>query len=218
MTLRGFFKNMYSLFVDTTNQLTFGLLTDKWVWKDYFHSSELRTSAVKIHALIFEMLKKHNLGMSDIGKIFFLNGPGSYTGVRVSEGMAQVFKWLSLETYSFYHQDVPVLLGYEKGAFYVNAFKGEVFTFEWGEDSEKNSLYAIGNLKDNKKINTPNKGFHFFIEPTELEKDLSLKNCLYTTELLQEKSEILFPSVLKKELRKPPFYFRPLEKEFKPSY
>ena len=207
---------MYSLFVDTTNQLTFGLLTDKWVWQDYFHSPELRTSAVKIHALIFEMLKKHGLDMSDMGKIFFLNGPGSYTGVRVSEGMAQIFKWLSLETYSFYHQDVPALLGHENGTFYVNAFKGEVFTYEWGEGNERNSLCAIGNLK--KKTIKPNEGFHFFIEPTELEKDLSLEDCQYTTKLLQEKSEALFPLVLKKELRKPPFYFRPLEKEFKPSY
>ena len=53
MILRGFFKIMHSLFVDTTNQLTFGLLTEKWGWRDYFHSPELRTSAVKIHALIF---------------------------------------------------------------------------------------------------------------------------------------------------------------------
>ena len=61
MILRGFFKEMHSLFVDTTNQLTFGLLTDKWGWVDYFHSPELRTSAVKVHALIFDLLKKHDL-------------------------------------------------------------------------------------------------------------------------------------------------------------
>ncbi|MBG07152.1 MAG: hypothetical protein CME68_00200 [Halobacteriovoraceae bacterium] len=216
MILRGFFKIMHSLFVDTTNQLTFGLLTEKWGWRDYFHSPELRTSAVKIHALIFEMLRKHGLSMSDIGKVFFLNGPGSYTGVRVSEGMAQVFKWLSLETYSFYHQDIPLLLNYEKGSFYVNAFKGEVFSFEWSEESKKSNLCAISNLKGN--INSSEGALNFFIEPSELEKELSLKDGLYTTKLLKEKPEVLFPSVLEKELRKPPFYFRPLEKEFKPSY
>ena len=62
---------MHSLFVDTTNQLTLGLLNKDWAWLDYFHSSELRTSAVKIHALIFDLLKKHNLTMSDIKKVFF---------------------------------------------------------------------------------------------------------------------------------------------------
>ena len=209
---------MHSLFVDTTNQLTFGLLTDKWTWQDYFHSPELRTSAVKIHALIFEMLKKHDLSMSDVKKVFFLNGPGSYTGVRVSEGMAQVFKWLSLETYSFYHQDIPLLLNFEKGSFYVNAFKGEVFTFQWEGKDEKSGLCAISNLKGNESAEALDEGSKFLIEPSELEKELSLEGCFYTTKLLQENPEALFPLVLDKKLRKPPFYFRPLEKEFKPSY
>ena len=209
---------MYSLFVDTTNQLTFGLLTDKWGWQDYFHSSELRTSAVKIHALIFEMLKKHNLSMTDVGKVFFLNGPGSYTGVRVSEGMAQVFKWLSLETYSFYHQDIPLLLDYKKGSFYVNAFKGEIFTFVWEGQSEKSNLYAISNLKDRKNEELLKGGLSFSIEPSDLEKELLLKDCIYTTKLLKDNPDKIFPLVVEKKLRKPPFYFRPLEKEFKPSY
>ena len=35
---------------------------------------------------------------------------------------------------------------------------------------------------------------------------------------LQDNPDKIFPLVLEKKLRKPPFYFRPLEKEFKPSY
>ena len=209
---------MHSLFVDTTNQLTFGLLTDEWTWLDYFHSEELRTSAVKIHALIFDLLKKHNLVMSDIKKVFFLNGPGSYTGVRVSEGMAQVFDWLSLETYSFYHQDIPLLLNFEKGSFFVNAFKGEVFTFQWEGQSEKSGLYKTEELKSDESINALKESTCFFIEPSLLEKELVFEDKLYTTKLLQNNPDKVFSLVIDKKLRKPPFYFRSLEKEFKPSY
>ena len=53
------------------------------------------------------------------------------------KGWLQVFDWLSLETYSFYHQDIPILLNYEKGTFFVNAFKGEIFTFQWEGKNEE---------------------------------------------------------------------------------
>jgi tRNA threonylcarbamoyladenosine biosynthesis protein TsaB len=218
MILRGFFKRMKSLFVDTTDHFSIGLLSSDWEWIDYSYSTEIKSSAGKVHSFIHNLLEEHGLTMRDIKRIFFLNGPGSYTGVRVSEGMAQVFSWLSLETFSFYHHDVPKLLGTKKGHFVTPAFKKEVFSFSWDEEEEKQELVGEEDLESYIKSNDLIECPYFFIKPSSLNNASQKSEVIYTTDLIKKYSKEIFPKVFGKKLRRKPFYFRSLEKEFRPSY
>ena len=80
------------LFVDTTDKITFGLLDDQFQWKEYFYDPKMVIST-KIHLLIHEVLKKYELTFSDLNSIIYCAGPGSYTGMRVSEGISQILQW-----------------------------------------------------------------------------------------------------------------------------
>ena len=209
---------MKSLFVDTTDHFSIGLLSSDWCWIDYTYSTEVKSSAGKIHSLIHNLLEKHDLVMADIKRIFFLNGPGSYTGVRVSEGMAQVFSWLSLETFSFYHHDVPKLIGTKKGHFVTPAFKKEFFSFSWDGEKEKQELVGEEGLESFIKSNDLMDCPYYFIKPGLLKSIETKSEAIYTTDLIKNFSKEIFPKVFEKRLRREPFYFRSLEKEFKPSY
>lgn len=47
----------------------------------------------KIVPIIDEGLKSNNLSLSDINKIFVVNGPGSFTGIRVGVTVAKTIAW-----------------------------------------------------------------------------------------------------------------------------
>ena len=82
----------------------------------------------------------------------------------------------------------------------------------------KRQSFKIEKLKNDKDSEAIKSGQSFFIEPSKFEQELAVGNTMYyTTKLLQENPNKVFPLVMDKKLRKPPFYFRSLEKEFKPS-
>lgn len=209
---------MSSLFIDTTGHFTIGLLSSDWKWREYSYSPELRSSASKIHSSLYHLLKNQGMSIKDVERVFFLNGPGSYTGVRVSEGMAQIFSWLSLQTYSFYHHDVPRFLGHKKGHFLTNAFKREVFSFAWDGEGDEQGLIEENELEDFLEKNGLRDYPHFFIKSNLLASSSITKDVFYTADLIKEHPKEVFKAILKIGLRQGPFYFRSLEKEFKPSY
>ncbi len=209
---------MSSLFIDTTGHFTIGLLSSDWKWREYSYSTELRSSASKIHSSLYHLLKNQGMSIKEVERVFFLNGPGSYTGVRVSEGMAQIFSWLSLQTYSFYHHDVPRFLGHKKGHFLTNAFKREVFSFAWDGEGDEQGLIEENELDDFLEKNNLRDYPHFFIKSNLLSSSSITKDVFYTADLIKEHPKEVFKAILKIGLRQGPFYFRSLEKEFKPSY
>ena len=194
---------MHSLYVDSTAGLIIGLLDSKYEWIEYLSLDEKKPSEI-IHYEIFNLLKKYDLKLSNM-QCFISNGPGSYTGMRLCEGLAQVFELNQISVYSFYHFDVPKLSGILKGFWVTNAFKGQVFIYNWNADQFEKDLV---NKNDFHIENTEN---GFTLDLT----DPLFSNLISTTNLIKDNPAPIFSKISQLKLREAPYYFRPLDEEFR---
>ena len=84
---------MKYLFIDTsTSFFTLSILSDNEVLYDYYAESK-NDVASKIIPILSNALTKLNLEIEDIDKIFVVNGPGSFTGVRIGVTVAKTIAW-----------------------------------------------------------------------------------------------------------------------------
>lgn len=196
---------MHSLYVDSTSGLVIGLLDSDFKWIEYLDSNEKKPSEV-IHHEIYNLVQKHNLDLKSMN-FFFSAGPGSYTGMRLGEGIAQILAWDSKTVFSFHHFDVPKMVGVEKGYWVTNAFKGQVFVYNWNTKTNLSERELVNSADF--KIIEPELGYTLSSEV----KDFShLKT---TKELIKNSSSKIFKKVFDEKLREPPYYFRTLDEEFK---
>ena len=194
---------MHSLFVDTTLGLDIGLLDSDYTWVEYMSLDEKKPSEI-IHHEIYNLLTKYDLRLEDM-QCFISSGPGSYTGMRLSEGFAQVFELYKIPVYSFYHFDVPKLSGIEKGFWATNAFKGQVFLYNWQGDKDEQRLIN----KDSFEREVEKSGF------TLDTSDILFSGLISTKIMIHSEAHLIFSKIKKEKLRMPPFYFRSLDEEFK---
>ena len=75
------------LYTDTTNHVVLGILSEKFEWIEYIEIFNQKSTA-DLHFLINEILQKHKLNFAKLDGYLFAAGPGSYTGMRVSEIIA----------------------------------------------------------------------------------------------------------------------------------
>ncbi|GEM_PF-581614 len=202
---------MASLYLDTTDHLILGLLDEKFGWIDYI-DEELRNSSTKIHKIIYDVLSKHKLEVSKIETIFQAAGPGSYTGMRVSEGISSVLEWQNCNIYSFYHFEVPSILGISSGHWIANGFKSELFVYKWNIDANSKELIPIEKCNEFVAQLRVSEAYTNFI--TELFK-IEGVNLLSTGEMVAKNPEILFQKVKERGLRLGPYYYRSESNEFK---
>ena len=196
---------MHSLYVDSTSGLVIGLLDANFKWVSYNDTNEKKPSEV-IHVEIYNLIKKYNLDLTTMN-FFFSAGPGSYTGMRLGEGIAQVLAWEDRNVYSFLHFEVPKFIGVKKGFWVTNAFKGQIFSYNWNLDTDSSEKELINSADF--KIIDPELGYTLASDS----KDFShLKN---TKDLIKNSSELIFSHVYKEKMREAPYYFRTLDEEFK---
>lgn len=198
---------MSYLFIDTTKFLTLGLLDSEFNWVSYNETSDRKGSAT-IHYLLDDILKENNIDVLKLKGIFQVAGPGSYTGMRLGEGIAQIFEWHSIAIYSVYHFEVPFMVGTKSGAWVAQAFKGEAFIFSWDKDNQsKTELKPLSDnlisdlLRDYEYVFT-----HF---QDEFKEEL---DC--TSSLIFLKAKDLFPKILERNTHLGPFYYRSEDSEF----
>lgn len=196
---------MAAIYLDTTKNMTIGLLRDDFSWISYQAFTQTR-STESLHFQLQEMLNQSGLKISDITNLFTAAGPGSYTGMRVSEGIAQIFNWQKIKTNSFYHFQVPQILGVENYVFMCKAFKGEFFL----KDSQGEALLSLADLSK-KVAEYREQGTKFFTHYP----DNDFLNFSLTSDLISAKPLEIFSKVDKENMLCGPFYFRTLEKEFK---
>lgn len=84
---------MKILYIDTSSSYLYaGIVSDKKllcdIKKEFGHS--LSEEALPY---IVELFNKQNLKATDIDKIIVVNGPGSFTGIRIGITIAKVFAW-----------------------------------------------------------------------------------------------------------------------------
>lgn len=83
---------MKYLFIDTaTSNLIISIIKDMEMI--YCFNEEVKESSSKIMAVVDEAFNKTNIKPTDIDKIFVVNGPGSFTGIRVGLTLAKVMSW-----------------------------------------------------------------------------------------------------------------------------
>lgn len=178
---------MYSLFLDTTAGLTVGLLDDQFAWMAYESSNEKRPSE-HIHEKIFFMLSKFNLQLNHL-RVITVAGPGSYTGMRLSEGFSDIVSWSGVKILSFYHFEVPKFTGISSGRWMTNAFKNQIFSYQWDPKGSSTELLLECSDPD-----------AFSIEKTR--------------ELIYTNPTLIFSKVVQLNEKKESYYFRTLEEEF----
>ncbi len=196
---------MFSLYVDSTSGLVIGLLDSNFKWIEYLDSNEKKPSEV-IHHVIYSLVQKYNLDLKSMN-FFFSAGPGSYTGMRLGEGIAQVLAWDDKKVFSFHHFDVPKMTGVQKGFWVSNAFKGQIFVFNWDNKTGLAEKELVNSADF--KIIEADLGFTL---STEVKEFSHLKT---TRELIKNQSTVIFKKAFEDKLREPPYYFRTLEEEFK---
>ena len=86
---------MMSLFIDTSNfRLIVGVVDESRNIICTYHDDALKSDlSVKVLDVIKECIDKSNIRPNDIDKIYIVNGPGSFTGVRIGVTIAKVFAW-----------------------------------------------------------------------------------------------------------------------------
>lgn len=62
--------------------------------KKFAKTSENNWSSQKLLPLIDELLRSHNIKLTDLTEIKFYPGPGSYTGLRIGAAVANTLSYL----------------------------------------------------------------------------------------------------------------------------
>ena len=194
------------IYIDTTLKLSLALIDEDFSVLTHKSYEENKTANI-IHTELNLLLEDNNLNADSNIDLIINNGPGSYTGVRVGEGIGKVFEMDGKKVFSFNeHEIFPHLV--DKGLWISNAFKGEFFACAWGNSEaprsklvDKENLIAM--LREHQNIYT-NDLFDFGEAKMISSKETLIKN-----------ASRVFEYVVSKELRLPPFYFRKIDQEFK---
>lgn len=83
---------MRYLFIDTANSFIISIIeNDKIIY--YKNDVSNSDTSSKVMPILDEALNKTNLKINDINKIFVVNGPGSFTGIRVGVTIAKTISY-----------------------------------------------------------------------------------------------------------------------------
>lgn len=192
------------LYVDSTTNLTIGLINTDFSLVDYKYI-EAKKSSLIIQSETFNILQARDLKLLEISGIIYCAGPGSYTGMRVSQGLVDICESAGIKVYSFYHFEVPRLLGIKSGGFWADAFKKEYFWTSWVDEDQTIELISSDQL-EKKKENTQKV---FCAHQKEARDELQ------THKLIESNAKDFFKTVIESNHRVPLYYYRPLEKEFR---
>lgn len=201
---------MSYLFIDSTYDLILGILDDEFKWLSFEHTSGQKASVI-IQAHSQKLLDKHKLDVKSLRGVITVNGPGFYTGLRLAEGLSDVFQFFGVKQFSFYTYDIPFWCGIQEGTWFTKAYRGEYFLYYWKDSTSSQKLVAV---KDLHTVLTEE--LYYIHSELSLDQTSSaiIKKTEMTIDLLQKYPEKIFPNVLSSP-RKDAFYFRAPEDEFK---
>lgn len=153
---------MRMLLIDTsTSNITVSIVENQTILYNYSENIVLDMSS-KILPIIDSGLKSLNLKLNDIDKIFIVNGPGSFTGIRVGVTVAKTIAWAlkkeiiplsSLELMATTNTDKKYLVPM------IDARRGNVFAGIY--DKELNFIKQDKLINLNELISNINKDYEF---------------------------------------------------------
>jgi len=195
---------MTYLFIDTANSFIISIIKDN---KIIYYKSDVSNSdtSSRVMPIIDEAFKSTNLTINDIDKIFVVNGPGSFTGIRVGVTIAKTISYclniplivLSelelMATSANSDYIVPIIdarRGYVYGAIYdknldvyldeshilLDELKSKLpSNYEFVEDSNNVDLIKLINKHENDKAINPHDLKPNYLKKTEAEENLNDK-------------------------------------------
>lgn len=190
------------LFIDTTEKITLGLIDKNFAWLE-FVTEDIKSISSQIHKYIFDLLERNKTNINSIQGLIYCAGPGSYTGMRVSDGLSSILGWQGLAVYTYYQFEIPHLCGVEDGQWISKAFKQEIFVYEWSADQSSKKLVNEEKFEISEKESTYCK--------TGNMGELELKS---SDKLLEQYPERIFETVISRKKCEELFYYRSLEAEF----
>lgn len=201
---------MSVLFIDSSYDITLGLLDENLGWHDLRAFRGQRASAT-LQTETHRLMKDFHLEMKNLKGVVSIAGPGFYTGLRLSEGFADVTKFFSLPHFSFYSYEIPFWLGHTEGSWITKAYRGEYFIYEWKGEASTIKLVSV---KDLAGLEIKNQVF--IHSETSLDEKLTpfTVNSISTSDLLKEHPQKIFRHVMK-GMQRESYYFRAPEDEFR---
>lgn len=202
---------MSYLFIDSTYDLTLGVLDDGFEWLSFERFSGQKASAI-IQTKSYELLHRHGLRTEKLSGVITVKGPGFYTGLRLAEGFSDVFKYFGVRQFSFYSYEIPNWCGFHSGVWFTKAYRGEYFFYRWNQEEAFQELVSSKNLE--KELIEDKYFIHSSVSLDDISSAL-IKDPTETHILLQKHSKLIFKQVIDFDLQRDPFYFRAPEDEFK---
>ncbi|MBA2404423.1 MAG: hypothetical protein H0V66_06605 [Bdellovibrionales bacterium] len=207
---------MASLFIDSTYDITLGILDQDLQWIKFEKFFGQKASAI-IQKETHQLLQASGLKLSELEAVITIAGPGFYTGLRLSEGFADVLIFLGIKHYSFLSYHIPALTGVKSGVWMTKAYRGEYFFHFWDETSSRNELVAAKELeKFMENVDKSQIYIHSDSAIDEFSRNL-IGECLTTHDLLKQHSKNIFSAIIKSQTKVDSYYFRAPEDEFKMS-
>ena len=154
---------MYSLYIDTHDtEIVIGLYKDGNILDSRIKPSTRNHSDFTM-PLIKEILDTNNLGVKDLNEILVVNGPGSFTGVRIGVTIAKTLAYTlnipiktitSLEMYACGKKDLEqklVIIRDVKGVFYglFNKENEQIGELEYKANKDFDEYVSTNNLSNN---------------------------------------------------------------------
>lgn len=140
-------------------------------------------------------------------------GPGFYTGLRLSEGFADIFKMFGIPHFAFYSYEIPRWLGVTQGSWLTKAYRGEYFFHHWNEEKNWNELISAKALPQ--KLQGMSSLYIHSLAAIDDPIKSAGKELKLTYDLLQTHSQDIFRHVQNEKLLRESFYFRAPEDEFR---
>ena len=154
---------MYSLFIDTHDEeIKIILFRDGKILDKQFKNSSLKHSVMTM-PIIDDILKNNNISSEDLGEILEVNGPGSFTGVRIGVTIAKTFAYLlniPIKTIDvlemkaiFVDDDKKIVVESEKNGKFVGIFENNQTNYIYLKNSEYEDFKNNNIVSDIKDIN-----------------------------------------------------------------
>lgn len=198
---------MKYLYIDTSSAYLYTGIVEEdklLIEKKKYLEHELSKESLYI---VSEMFEEANLSVDDIDKIIVVNGPGSFTGIRIGLTFAKVYAWAKkIEVTSISSLDAMAIssnISTNKVPM-LNARRGYVYTGIYSKDNEL--LFENSYIKLDEFMNSLNKLDDYKIisndEEIELDKIEYNPNILEIVSYYKNKKSInpheLNPNYLKK--------------------
>ena len=132
---------MKYLFIDSaTANLVVAIIIDSKI--EYLYNKKVgKDMSVEIMSAVQEALEKTKIKVNQLDKIFVVNGPGSFTGIRVGLTVAKTLSWaLNIPVIPLSSLEVIASTKHDDSIALIDARRGYVFA--GGYDKDLNNTYS----------------------------------------------------------------------------